>query len=248
MESPANKTQMPELHICKKDPCFKKYRSKKSLKRHAKRKHPISQSPSTPIQPPLLNAQSDPEMKYQKEQQLNDDSITIDAHSSEPERTVSELPYTVGEGQEKNRIRRMIIDDFFTYWDDARVEMRMIDNRTLLLIKHSRIASQNDNNYLAFINAYTDMLYQADMFHLQKMYKLMYDFIENVKREKRYFDWDCLVIAFTIAHDMLMKWPHFYPDIVDMMLETMMLADNDLSMLGGWDNFMLYSRQYFENM
>lgn len=272
---------MEKIYICKNEAlCFKTYKSRKSLKRHVRRKHSKSQRPSTPIPPALLNAPSrestasewstqvshdrepemnyqhqiqdkyivldeysaehdhEPEMKYQH--QIKDKYIALDEYSTEPERTVSE-------SRERNRIHSIIID-FFDYWDDARLETRMIDNIALLLIKHSRIANKNDANYLAATNAYSDMLYQTNSLHLQTMYKLIENFIVNVKRGKRdgLFDWNSLVISFTMAHNLLMKYPHLHPDIVNMMLEVFHLAGNDLIMLGGWDDFMIYSKQYFE--
>ena len=272
---------MEKIYICKNEAlCFKAYKSRKSLKRHVRRKHSKSQRPSTPIPPALLNAPSrestasewsthvsrdhepemnyqhqiqdkyivldeysaehdhEPEMKYQH--QIKDKYIALDEYSTEPERTVSE-------SRERNRIHSIIID-FFDYWDDARLETRMIDNIALLLIKHSRIANKNDANYLAATNAYSDMLYQTNSLHLQTMYKLIENFIVNVKRGKRdgLFDWNSLVISFTMAHNLLMKYPHLHPDIVNMMLEVFHLAGNDLIMLGGWDDFMIYSKQYFE--
>ena len=117
MESPTNK--MCKLYPCNKEAsCFKKYKSIKSLRRHVKSKHPISERPSTPLPSNASKASEqsarikngffdrDPEAKY----------------SVESERTISESSYTMSNELEKNCIHS-IINYFFTYWNDAKMEM-----------------------------------------------------------------------------------------------------------------------------
>ena len=241
MESPTNK--MCKLYLCNKEAsCFKKYKSKKSLRRHVKSKHPISKRPSTPLPSNASTASEqsarvkngffdgDPETKY----------------SAESERTVSDSPYTSNTELEKNRFRT-IINDFFTYWNDDEMEMRLIDTIVILLIKHSRIAKQNDANYLAATDAYADTMYQMDQLHCHQrtLFNISNKFYANVRKQEGLFEWDSLVIAFTMGHNLLMKYPHLHPDIVDMLLEVFNLASDDLTKLGGWGDFIEYSKQYY---
>lgn len=241
MESSADKRSMDGLHFCNKEAsCIKKYRSKRSLWRHVKSKHPIGQLASTPLPSNASTASEssaratngfsdrDPEMKYY----------------AKSERTVSESSHTIDNELEKNRLRD-IIKDFFTYWNDAEAENRFIDAIALLLIKHSRIAKQNDANYLAATDAYSDMMYRMDQLPLRTLFNLLNNFYANVHKQDGLFNWNCLVIAFTMAHNLLMKYPHLYPDIFDMLLEVFNLAGDDLKKMGGWSGFMEYSKQYY---
>ena len=257
---------MDKLYICDKEAsCIKKYKSKKSLSRHVKCKHQIRQGPSTPLPSdtsttPLLSDTSttsessarakssaiNHNSEIENQRQMNDEYITIDEYSAEPERTLSVSPYTSSNELKKNRFHS-IINDFFAYWHDEKVETQMIEAVAIMLIKHSRIAKQNDENYLAVTSAYFDSMYDTYSLHQQTLCNLMNNFIANAQQGKRdgLFDWNCLVIAFTMAHNLLMKYPHLYPDIVDMLLEVFNLAGDDLTKLGGWDNFSEYSKQYY---
>ena len=257
LRSPANNMKMDKLYICDKEAsCIKKYKSKKSLSRHVKCKHPIRQRPSTPLPSDTsTTSESSARAKYsainhnseiENQQQIKDEYNTIDEYFTEPERTVSVSPYT-SSNELKNNHFRSIINDFFAYWHDAKVETRMIEAIAIMLIKHSRIAKRNDENYLAVASAYFDTMHHTDSLHQQTLCDLMNNFIANAQQGKRdgLFDWDCLVIAFTMAHNLLMKYPHLYPDIVDMLLEVFHLAGDDLTKLGGWNNFSEYSKQYY---
>jgi len=253
LPSLADKIKMDKLYICDKEAsCTKKYKSKKSLSRHVKGKHLIRQSPSTPL---LCDASTTSESsahakssainhnsEIENQPQIND--ITIDEHSTEPERTVSATPYTSNNELKKNRFYN-IINDFFAYWHDAKVETRMIEAAAIMLIKHSRIAKRNDDLYLAITSAHFDLLHYTGRLHQQTLCDLMNNFIANAQQINGIFDWNCLVIAFTMAHNLLMKYPHLYPDIVEMLLEVFNLAGDDLTKLGGWDNFSEYSKQYY---
>ena len=148
--------------------------------------------------------------------------------------------------REKNRIRS-IITDFFAYWADDKVETRMIDTVTQLLIKHSISAKEKDANYLTAAMSVFDSLYATDQLNLDTMIRIMNDYITNVRREVRnqIFGWECLIIVFTMGHDLLMKFPHLYLDIVDMLFEVFYLAGDDFEALGGWDNFIHYSGTIF---
>ena len=92
-----------------------------------------------------------------------------------------------------------------------------------------------------------ETLHRLDRLNLQTLLELINDFITNVRRQKRVnlFDWDCLIIIFTVAHDLLMKYPHMYLDLIDMLCELFKLAGNDLAALGGWNKFKSYSTQFF---
>ena len=259
MESPAK--IMFKLYPCNKEAsCSKKYKSKKSLSRHIKREHPISKRPSTPL-PSNASTDSEPSARMRSigERQSiphpsnaptdNKPSARIQngffgrkvemAAKSETTSSDSSHATSYNDSIEKHLFYR-IIDDFLTYWNDDDIEMKLrMDPIAILLIKHSRIAKRNDANYLALASAFSDTIYHGTLFNLaNKFYK-------NVKEEYEYFNWDSLIIAFTIGHNSLIKHPHMRQDVVDMLLEVFNLASDDFSKLGGWPNFIEYSNRYY---
>ena len=166
--------------------------------------------------------------------------------ATKPDEMSQELPCEINNGQQMKLISNMIVE-FFHYWSDDAVETRAIDRVTQLLIKHSRNLKQNNDNYLAVTMSAIDTLHRLDRLNLQTLLEIINDFITNVRRQKcvNLFDWDCLIIVFTVAHDLLMKYPHMYLDLIDMMCEVFKLAGNDLTALGGWNEFKSYSTQFF---
>lgn len=180
-----------------------------------------------------------------KEEMLDDDEYPTTA-SHEELTEILELPCTVDNEQQMERITNMIIE-FFTYWTDNKFETRNIDTIAQLLIKHTRTVKQNDGNYLAAVMSPFDMLHQTDRLDLEMMYKIISAFIINVKQQDEHniFGWNCLVIVFTMAHELLMKFPHLYIDLVDMLCEVFNLAGNDFVELGGWKDFINYSGTIF---
>ena len=90
-------------------------------------------------------------------------------------------------------------------------------------------------------------MYQMDQLHCHQrtLFNLSNKFYANVKKQEGLFEWDSLVIAFTMGHNLLMKYPHLHPDIVEMLLEVFNLASDDLTKLGGWGDFIEYSKLYY---
>ena len=274
MEPLPKKTKMEceEDFSCKaKVACFKTFKSKKGLQRHVKCKHPFCQRPSTPpasLGPnnsefmktstqtqtePVARAgidfvDDDPEAWYNyhrmKEEPLND--RTVFSTTPKLDEMSRELSCPVNGEQQRKRNLDIIVK-FFAHWSDDKVETRAIDSVTQLLIKHSRSVKQNDGNYLAITISAIDILHRMGQLHLQTLLELIYNYIATVRGKKRdhLFDWDCLIIVFTAAHELLMRYPHLYPDLVDMLCEVFNHAGNDLDALGGWNDFKSYSGQFF---
>ena len=251
METPSKKTKM----ACKagKDACFNSVKSKKSLKRHVQCQLPYCQRSS----PKLLDDNSmdtsagpvaragldfvdhDPEAWYDYHQTKEDMDRTV--YSTAPKLEEGAYPLN----SEKRRIFDIIVQ-FFAYWSDEVVETRAIDTVTQLLIKHSRSVQRNESNYIEITMSALNILHRLDQLHLQTLLELINDFIVNVRRKKadRLFDWDCLIICFTVAHELLMTYPHLYNDLVDMLCEVFRSAGDDLDEQGGWNDFMSYSQQF----
>ena len=152
-------------------------------------------------------------------------------------------------GDVKDQARNdSIIKDFFAYYNDIcmddDVDIYSLDLIALFLIKHSKIAIKNDANYFAVTSSLYGMVCIMDGLQPQTLYDIVNSFYYYV-RKAGLFDWDCLIIAFTIAHDLLMKYPHLKQDIVNMLHEVFYLAGNDLTKSGGWNNFIQYSEKFF---
>ena len=262
--TPVTAMHMKEMFVCREsDSCAKIYGSQRSLTRHVRKKHQISQpagsiqqtsGPAAWILPALLtpsNASTQiPEAitpatpskraghDFVREANSKENDVLNRSDVADSEDTIS------GDVRDKNR-SYSIIKDFLAYWNDPDVEIRSLDLIALFLIQHSRIGKQNDANYLAVTSAYSNMMYQTNQLHLRTLFNLSNNFYVNIRKQDGLFDWDCLVIAFTMAHDLLMDYPHLYPDIVDMLLEVLNLAGDDLTTLGGWNNFIKYSEKFY---
>ena len=260
-----------KMFVCREgDTCSNKYRSRRSLTRHVRRKHQTGQpaasiqqtgQPAASIPPALLTPikastpsylaiaptstskrvghdiidRRDPDNDSEEERELNRSDVVDNEYKN------------LGDVRDQNR-NSSIIKDFLTYWNDGMVETRMLDMIALFLIKHSRIAKKEDVNYLSAIGVTFAVIYEAGNLHLETLCKISIDFIDNLKRYNGthyYFDWDCLVIVFTMFHDLLMRYPHLYPDIVSAMLEVFNIAGHDLTRLGGWNNFIKYSDKLY---
>jgi hypothetical protein len=262
METPAMKARIFACH--KEATCSKMYTSKKVLRRHEKRKH--QQHPSTPFSATLRNAStthptavrdastthptvvrdasynetsriSPPRDIIDYEpvqlQQFKEEYVTVDEYSTNPDEELREESHY-----------RNIITNFFAYWTNARAEAQMIDTNALMLIHHLRCCKERDILYLATVMASFDVLAQDDLLRPQTLCDITRMFVKNVRREKQdgLFDWNCLVIFFTTTHNLLMKFPHLYPDLVEILCELFHLVGADLKKLGGWNDFMEYYR------
>ena len=258
-----------KMFVCREgDTCSKKYRSRRSLTRHVRWKHQTRQpaasiqqtgQPAASIPPALLTptmastpsyeaitptstskrvghdiVDRDPDSDSEKEDALKRSDVVDNEHMNS------------GDVRDQNR-NSSIVKDFLTYWDDRMVETRTLDMIALYLIKHSRIATKEDVNYMSAIGVTFDAIYKAGNLDRETLFKISIDFIDKLKRYNGthyYFDWDCLVIVFTTFHDLLMRYPHLYPDIVSAMLEVFNIAGHDLARLGGWKNFIQYSKKF----
>ena len=245
----ANDMEEQEIFVCRDgdEPCSKKYRSQRSLVRHVRTKHQTSE-PAALLSPTNASTQSyEPFTAMSATKRAGYDFLDgeRDWEKGLLNRTdVADNEYRKsGDVQDQDR-NYTIIKDYLTFCNDAVVEIHSLDLIALFLIKHSRIAKQNDANYLAATTAYADMLYTMNAHELQKLFNLSGNFYRNARKDGL-FDWDCLVIAFTMAHNLLMKYPHLYPDIVDMLLDIFNLAGDDLTKLGGWNNFLKYSEKFY---
>ena len=266
MRTPVTAMDMEEeeMFVCQEsDNCSKKFGSQRSLLRHVKKKHlpsqpaesiqqanqpavrriipilltptnasTLSQEAITPTTPSKRASYDFLDHEQHSDDQLNRGDVANDEYEKS------------GDVRDKNQ-NCTIIKDFLAYWNDPDVEIRSLDLIALFLIKHSRIGKQNDANYLAVTSAYSNMMYQTNQLHLRTLFNLSNNFYVNIRKQDGLFDWDCLVIAFTMAHDLLMDYPHLYPDIVDMLLEVLNLAGDDLTTLGGWNNFIKYSEKFY---
>ena len=266
MRTPVTAMDMEEkkMFVCREsDNCSKKFGSQRSLVRHVRKKHlpsQLAESIQQVKQPavrriiPLLltpanastlsqeaSTQTTPSVRagydFLDHEQHSDDELNRgDVTNDEYEKS--------GEVRDKNR-NYSIVKDFLAYWNDVDVEIRSLDLIALFLIQHSRIVKEKDANYLATTSAYSNMMYATNQLHLQTLFNLSNNFYVNIRKHNGLFDWNCLVIAFTMAHELLMDYPHLYPDIVDMLLEVLNLAGDDLTKLGGWNNFVKYSEKFF---
>ena len=141
-----------------------------------------------------------------------------------------------------------MIAEFFFYWPDDGLEIRAIDEATKLLIKHSRNVKQNNDNDLEDTMSEFERLHRLGCLNLHTLHEVINDFFRNVKLEKcdNLFDWDCLIIIFTVARELSIKYPHLYPhlDLIDMLCGAFYLAGNDSTVFGCWNNFKSYSTQF----
>ena len=176
-----------------------------------------------------------------KEEMLSDRYL-----STKIDEMSQELPCEINNRQKLELIYNIIVE-FFLYWSDDAVETRAIDRVTQLLIKHSRNLKQDNDNFLAVTMYSLETVHRLDRLNLETLLEIINDFITNVRREKcdNLFDWNCLIIVFTVAHELSMKYPHMYLDLIDMLCEVFYLAGDDLTALGGWNDFKNYSTQLF---
>ena len=261
-----------DMFVCREG-CFKKYRSRRSLTRHVRRKHQTRQpaasirqtgQPAASIPPALLTPTMASTLSYEAiaatstSKRVGHDIVDREQDSDSREEgelnrsdAVDNDEYmTSGDVRDQNR-NRSIVKDFLTYWNDGMVETRTLDMIALFLIKHSRIAMEEDVNYMSAIGVTFDAIYKAGNLDQDTLFKISIDFIDKLKRYNGthyYFDWDCLVIVFTMYHDLLMRYPHLYPDIVSAMLEVFNIAGHDLAGLGGWKNFIQYSKKFSDKL
>ncbi len=136
-----------------------------------------------------------------------------------------------------------IIKDFLAFYNENDVDIYSLDLIALFLIKHSKIAKKNDANYFAATSSLYGMVCIMDGLQTQTLYDIVTSYYWYV-RKAGLFDWDCLIIAFTMAHNLLMKYPHLKQEIVEMLHEVFYLAGNDLTVSGGWNNFLKYSEKF----
>ena len=232
MGTPAKKIRMETDYFCCREEatCLKKYRHKKGLAQHVKRKH--LQKSSTPLPP--ANAY---------ETAVEPHTIIEEQQYDKPDQYPSNPDYMGHDFQDKNHIRS-IITEFFTYWNDSKAECRMIDTNALMLIKHSRNCKHHDTCYLAASIAAFNVMHQENRLHLRTLCDVIEEYVYTVREANRIFGWDSLVVLFTMAHSLLMKFPHLYPDLVDTLAELFQLINADLNELGGWDDFMDYSKYF----
>jgi hypothetical protein len=147
-------------------------------------------------------------------------------------------------GDVKDQARNdSIIKDFLAYYNENNVDIHSLDLIALFLIKHSKIAKKNDANYFAATSSLYGMLCIMDGLQPQTLYDIVTSYYYYV-RKAGLFDWDCLIIAFTIAHNLLMSYPHLKQEIVNMLHEVFYFAGNDLAKSGGWNNFIKYSEKF----
>ena len=147
-------------------------------------------------------------------------------------------------GDVKDQARNdTIIKDFLAYYNENDVDIYSLDLIALFLIKHSKIAKKNDANYFAATSSLYGMVCIMDGLQMQTLYDIVTSYYWYV-RTAGLFNWDCLIIAFTMAHNLLMKYPHLKQEIVEMLHEVFYLAGNDLTVSGGWNNFLKYSEKF----
>jgi len=139
--------------------------------------------------------------------------------------------------RDENRLRN-IIRDFFAYYNNPKAETRAMDVVALLLIKHSRRCQESDKELLASVMKDYDLLARVDQLYLKTLNEMMEEFCQVERENYGYFTWNSLVAVFTAAHCVLMKYPHLYIDISDMLCHICLASATDLQQLGGgWNNF-----------
>ena len=210
--------------------------------------HTSSQTQTEPVARAGIDfVDHDPEARYNykqmKEEMSKDRTVISTSKFDETE----EMSCSADSEQQRKRLFDIVVK-FFAFWSDDDLGKREIGSVAKLLIKHSRNVIESERNYLAVTMSAIDRLYRVNRLDLTTLLELIDDFIACVRGRQRdnTFDWDCLVIVFTVAHELLMKYPHLYPDLVDMLCEVFHIAGNDLDMLGGWKDFEIYSHRYME--
>lgn len=120
----------------------------------------------------------------------------------------------------------------------------MIDANALMLLMHSRNCARSDSTYLAATMATFNVMYRENRLHLRTLCDVTEEYVYNVREANGIFEWDSLVILFTMCYSLLLKFPHLYSDLVDMLTELFQLVETDLNELGGWEDFIEYSNYF----